>query len=265
MTKKNWEFAAGIVWSILTEAAVKEQTLFYEDLAPHMKTTSRNVGWGLDPITSFCISWNLPHLTSIVVNKNTGKPGKGFYGCSLDGIQEAQKQVFEFNWENTPNPFVGLGETDTTETLARSLIRNPEKSGEVYAKIKVRGAAQIIFRQTLLRAYRSQCAICGLSLKEALEAAHIVPWLESSHTERMSPNNGILLCSNHYKLFDSGKIRVTAEYEIQDVALGDRLDYGPADIAATTKFNKLCIHLPSKRNLWPHPELLQRRLGNKAK
>jgi len=193
--RKNWEFAAKSVWGPLTEAAKSQQVIHYEKLAPHMGTTSRNVGLGLEPITRFCIDMELPHLTSIVVNKNTGKPGKGFYGFSLGSISEAQKRVFEFDWGNEINPFAGISQTESTDTLAKSLYVNPEKSQEVYYRLKARGSAQLVFRKLILKAYKNKCAICGLDIVEALEAAHIVPWPESTPQERISANNGILLCA----------------------------------------------------------------------
>jgi len=54
-------------------------------------------------------------------------------------------------------------------------LKNPEESGEIFRKIKTRGTAQIIFRKTLLKAYNSKCAICGISYQSALQAAHIIP------------------------------------------------------------------------------------------
>lgn len=262
---RNWEFAAKSVWAPLTEAARTKQVTYYEKLAPYMETNSRNVGWGLDPITRFCIDMNLPHLTSIVVNKNTGKPGKGFYGCNPDSISEAQKEVFDFDWGNIANPYDGLRKNESTDSLASLLARNPEKSQEVYCRFRARGSAQLIFRKLILTAYKRKCAICGLDLVEALDAAHIISWLESTPEERISPNNGILLCANHHRLFDSGHIRINSQYEIESVELTRLINCPPAEKKNFGKSNKFSIQLPSKQSLWPDPNLLDRRAKNSSK
>lgn len=64
------------------------------------------------------------------------------------------------------------------------------------------------FRQTVLRAYNYQCAICGYNLRQdsisvGLEAAH-VKWKQSGGP--CSINNGLALCSLHHSAFDMGVI-----------------------------------------------------------
>lgn len=39
-----------------------------------------------------------------------------------------------------------------------------------------------------------------------LIASHIKPWAKSEAKEKLDPDNGLLLCPNHDKLFDSGLI-----------------------------------------------------------
>ena len=40
----------------------------------------------------------------------------------------------------------------------------------------------------------------------ALEASHIKPWADSNDSERLDPNNGLLLTASLHKLFDAGLI-----------------------------------------------------------
>lgn len=43
-------------------------------------------------------------------------------------------------------------------------------------------------------------------MPELLTASHIKPWSDSDENEKLSSDNGLLLCPNHDRLFDSGYI-----------------------------------------------------------
>lgn len=66
-------------------------------------------------------------------------------------------------------------------------------------------AHQDIFRKRLIEKY-GKCCICEISKETLLLASHIKPWCDSSPVEKTDVNNGLLLCPNHDKLFDSGLI-----------------------------------------------------------
>ena len=212
--KKSWEHAAGILWPHLVSAARNKKKLFYSDLAPHVATSSRHVGKALGPILFFCMEERIPPLTSIVVNMHTQVPGSGFTRWETMAISSAQARVYEYDWSKVDNPFGGFGENDTKETFATTLLDDPSKAKSIYLRVKARGSIQAIFRRALIKAYCGRCAVCELSFEEVLEAAHIVPWVNASHSERISPRNGILLCANHHRLFDSGWIQITENRKI---------------------------------------------------
>ena len=46
----------------------------------------------------------------------------------------------------------------------------------------------------------------GIDNKKLLVASHIKPWVICNNEERVDSNNGLLLCANMDKLFDSGLI-----------------------------------------------------------
>jgi hypothetical protein len=50
------------------------------------------------------------------------------------------------------------------------------------------------------------CCVTGSSTAAVLEASHIKRWADSNDTERLDPNNGLLLTANLHKLFDAGLI-----------------------------------------------------------
>lgn len=63
----------------------------------------------------------------------------------------------------------------------------------------VRRQGQTQFRQALLTAYGRKCAITGFDAEAALEAAHIIPYAETSNNDT---TNGILLRADLHTLFD---------------------------------------------------------------
>ena len=256
---RNWEYAAGLLWPVLVKKAKAKKKVFYSELAPLIDTNPLSVRNALDPIQRHCMDYKLPPLTAIVIGKTKGRPGQGFIAWDIDNIEGAYETVYRHNWDTVENPFGGFNKDDTTETLSRALVDDPDKSEEIYAKIKVRGPAQAIFRAALLTAYDGACSICGLSFKEALDAAHIIRWSKASHAERIAPRNGILLCSNHHKLFDSGRIQISEDFKVVDKYDGENC-HGGADKAATVAFHHQPLRLPKNKELWPSRELVRKRL-----
>jgi len=72
----------------------------------------------------------------------------------------------------------------------------------------VRRRGQPEFRQRLLCAYGSRCAVTGCDAVEALEAAHIVPY-QGKDTDHVS--NGLILRSDVHTLFDLGLLTIDAD------------------------------------------------------
>lgn len=103
---------------------------------------------------------------------------------------------------------------------------------------------QYDFRKEVLRAYSNQCAVCSVNYPKILRAAHIIPVTNSSDD---TVNNGICLCMNHEKLFDSNILKIMPNGSI---VIDDKL---------TTKveFDKIRLPKdirdhPSKENLAKH-------------
>jgi len=76
-----------------------------------------------------------------------------------------------------------------------------EEPGRMYAVGEVRRRLhQARFRQRVLTAYRSACAICNLRHGELLDAAHILP---DGHPMGLPiVRNGLSLCKIHHAAFD---------------------------------------------------------------
>lgn len=260
MKAKNWYHAANVVWRILVQAASNQKTVSYSEIAPAINSNPLSVRLALEPIQYYCIENKLPPLTSIVIGKNTSIPGKGFIGWDVDDLATAHAQVFNKNWAAEQNPFEGFGPEDTIETIAEDLFLNPQRSIEIYVKVKVRGMGQILFRNLLLKAYDYQCAFCGINFQAVLEACHIIPWEHSSPSQRLDPKNGILLCATHHRLFDSGLITVTQRLKIHfyDEKMEEG-EYSQVEKALTAKLHGKTMILPEKKDLHPSSVFLAKR------
>lgn len=92
--------------------------------------------------------------------------------------------------------------------MARLQVSEPQNSKDgrqsiIDTIIKRRGHPH--FRNALLQAYESRCAITSFNAVDALEAACIVPF-RGKFTHH--PSNGLLLRSDIHALFDLGKIAI---------------------------------------------------------
>lgn len=86
-------------WQILTSAAMNRQTLTYKGLSLLMY--KRNAAGVLDQILGhiafYCIDNKLPPLTSIVVGKGRGTPGKEI-PVDPDQMDRLREKVYARDW-----------------------------------------------------------------------------------------------------------------------------------------------------------------------
>lgn len=100
-------------------------------------------------------------------------------------------------------------EKDTSNLLGQ------EKEAVVKTRVN-----QDVFRKRLVMKYK-HCCLCSVNNGKLLIASHIKPWSESDSHEKLDVNNGLLLCPNHDKLFDSGLISFSDDGSIM---ISDELD-----------------------------------------
>ena len=70
------------------------------------------------------------------------------------------------------------------------------------------------FRGMMLDQYGS-CCITGIGNKELLIAAHIIPWSQEK-SERLNPQNGLMLNALHDKAFEVGLITIGSDYRVKN-------------------------------------------------
>ena len=247
--KVNWN-----IWPASSgpcyDGAKNRQTLNYTQVGDIIHRHPRVMRYVLSRLQDFCKQMRLPPLTGIVINKRSQLPGTGFIAHAIDDIETAFEEVFDYDWSSVPNPFEAFGPDDTQAAFAAALVADPDSAGDVYARVKVRGVVQSVFRRALMTAYDEACAFCGLQFHAALEAAHIKPWAKSSSQERLDPRNGLLLCATHHKLFDDDSLTLTPDRAIAYYTDVEDWAYSEAD-RAVSALNGAKLRLPADRRLGP--------------
>jgi hypothetical protein len=93
------------IWQILVSKAYNRQIVTYgmlADILGFKKGKAGGMGNLLGPIMYFCAQNDLPPLTAVVVNAETGLPGEGLI---IHGDLNAEREcVFNYNWYNLYPP-----------------------------------------------------------------------------------------------------------------------------------------------------------------
>lgn len=245
-------------WPILTACANQRKTITYGQLGIALGIHHRAVRYVLGLLQDYCLEERLPPITILVVNA-AGRPGSGFIAFDHDRLDEGLDQVYFYKWTEIANPFEFADTGESYKTLIKALTDSPDHSDEVYRLVRSRGIKQILFRDALVKAYSKQCAFTQTTFLETLEACHIVPWTQSSPSERMDVRNGILLNSFHHKLFDRGLMTISADYRIiycDPKAKDGR--YTKFDRALTVSLHGKTMHLPRLFKHRPRKEIIER-------
>ena len=110
----------------------------------------------------------------------------------------------DFLYETWGNPKSRFG--DSTLTDIKTIISNTTTGPTtMQAQVTVRlGHGE--FGAEVRELWNQRCAVTGSITMTALEASHIKPWADSNDSERLDPNNGLLLTASLHKLFDAGLI-----------------------------------------------------------
>jgi putative restriction endonuclease len=247
-------------WPILTRVAQNGERIKYGELSKELKLRHhRPVKHVLEKIQNYCLDEKLPPLTILVENKK-GIVGKGFIAWDVDDLDTGLQKVYAFNWNEIPNPFEFASDGASPEEISSALTKRTVLPEEVYAKVKVRGIGQIIFRETLLKVYGGCCAFSGYKGKSLLQAAHILPWSRCNPEERLDPSNGILLSVLHHRLFDLDWIRIDENYHIlvnQKLIKKQSLSKDELDLLAG--LNGKMMKLPSDNRNLPSKQLIAER------
>lgn len=121
------------------------------------------------------------------------------------------------------------------------------------ASVKVR-LHQRSFREKVLSAYRSQCALCRLRHRELLDAAHIIP--DNLPESQPTVNNGLSLCKLHHAAYDSFLISISPDFiiKVRDDVLEE--EDGPVLQHGLKGLHENKIVLPRAKTQWPSLDAL---------
>lgn len=127
-------------------------------------------------------------------------------------------------------------------------------------RVEVRGAAQELFRHALL-AHWPGCAFCGLTIRAALDAAHIVPWVRCDANDRVDVRNGLVACATHHRLFDAHVLQISTnlvvEYHHRNV--------DGSEHPVVSSLDEQPLMLPADVRCHPAEEFVRRRYEDEAK
>jgi putative restriction endonuclease len=113
---------------------------------------------------------------------------------------------------------------------------------------------QAMFREAVMTAYGSRCALSGLPEPMLLDAAHIISDKDEKLGQPVVPN-GIPLSKIHHSAFDAHLIGIDPDYRLH---VSDRLQSqtdGPM-LEALKRLHGGTLHLPSRRQDMPDRERL---------
>ncbi|WP_449419455.1 pentapeptide repeat-containing protein [Phormidium nigroviride] len=123
-----------------------------------------------------------------------------------------------------------------------------KKAQERITRSIARRQGQYQFRQYLLIAYNHHCAITGCDAVEALEAAHIIPYI--IETENNHPSNGLLLRADIHTLFDLNLITINPGTMTVQISPSLGQSY-------YKEFHGKLLQLPINPANWPKVEYLK--------
>lgn len=93
-------------------------------------------------------------------------------------------------------------EDDFEEIVSSNELSSTEKVRLIRARI-----GQGKFRKDVLERWRNGCAVTGCRVEATLRASHIKAWRDCANpSERLDPDNGLILCATLDALFDQGLI-----------------------------------------------------------
>lgn len=115
--------------------------------------------------------------------------------------------------------------TDRTARDLMALDDDPSIEGKEKIRLARARIGQGEYRRGLEKLWDGKCSVLGVENRSALRASHVKPWAASSSSEKIDPENGLLLSAHLDALFDAYLITFTNSGEMEiapDVSLGDQ-------------------------------------------
>jgi predicted nucleic acid-binding protein len=113
---------------------------------------------------------------------------------------------------------------DMFESKKEDVLKRCDIEAYFNAEMRIRnGNIQRKLRENLIIEFGLKCCLCEINLPDLLIASHIIPYSQcNSKVEIISnPNNALLLCANHDKLFESSN---HISFEQGQIVIGHEID-----------------------------------------
>ena len=177
-----------------------------------------------------------------------------YFVAVLQGIYRPIYPVFIID-DNVNRLEVTLGFNRSEVGFDASTLSDLEKS---YALTETRRRLhQPIFRERVLHAYSSACAICSIGHRELLDAAHIIS--DSKSTGVPIVPNGISLCKIHHAAYDRNLIGIDPDYRVIVSPSLLQEEDGPMLRHGIQEMHDSLIRLPRAPKLRPERDRLDMR------
>ena len=126
----------------------------------------------------------------------------------LKSLGQNQSLIIELNYLknikskdiSSINSYETISQEDREELL--NIQNNKDIDNQTKQYLYEARVGQGKYRKDLLTLHNSTCMISNIKAPELLIASHVVPWVESSHEQKLDKNNGLLLSASIDKLFD---------------------------------------------------------------
>lgn len=105
---RTWPHRAQQIWQILVSCAVQKKLVTYGEVAKYLGFKGAGVlAHPLGHIMNYCLAHELPPLTALVINQETGAPGAGLTALqSYGSLDLARIAVFDYEWYKVIPPTI---------------------------------------------------------------------------------------------------------------------------------------------------------------
>lgn len=172
--------------------------------------------------------------------------GKGLtHGSKLDAlVWEEYKEEGDSFTSRAADTLLDHFDKDEPKGVAIEYLGKSLPTGEDRAVVTTRRANQSYFRNALMENYDRRCCITNLGVEQLLVASHIKPWSDADPaTERLSPENGLLLNALHDRAFDKGLM--TIDFDLR-IVISSQMPRGSFEREFFWRFEGNSIQTPGK-------------------
>lgn len=232
------EKALEVVEALLKLIANRQRVITYSELSNMTQSKPSpyyEMNGLLDSINKVCDSINLPHISAMVVNKNTGLPGEGFRQLCIDSFgynpNLTTQEIFDSeldkigkcdNWDKLAG-YVGIDMPvdSEEESLPEEVIVEPgeaiiegaKKTITINAYERDPKAKRICKNHYMKKYGRIMCQVCGFDFGQVygpeysnkIHIHHIVPVSEIGEKYVVDPINDLIpVCPNCHMVLHLG-------------------------------------------------------------